>query len=312
MARLVRARLLKGLSFQLPTIEEFANLGNNRDEGFRDGSKRRFSTLGWDYVTEKWERDRFAVEGNDRIASMVAEYLKQNPAVGSRLSDPSAQPIRVLDVGPGVGALTTLFVLRRNAILWRNLDRVKLCLLDSEAEVCRLNKEAEGLKTVPDSVREHLLLDRQTDLERYIKVLRNSECVGCDISDDQAIKRWSPEPFDMVYSGFCHHHMNRRMRARACQVMMELAREGAFIGVVDESLDYRQFLLYHIGHMNDKVSIAPESYFDTVTKHELLFGDELSVKQRQDRGGRSSTRFGGLRTHRDRLRNRTRQRFALR
>lgn len=285
----VRKHLLRGLRFEfLPSRDEFQALGTLPREQFLKDNEQRFSALGWNYVTEKWERDRFPIRGNLVLAKMLGTYLENRPDLRARLAHAhDAERIRICDIGPGVGALTTILALRRNSVLWENLDRLDVVFVDSARRVLEMNQAAEGFRELPDPLLEDLQLSHDEERQAIVDLLRRSTHICCDVSDIEATRRAfareGVEPFDIIYSAFCHHHMNLEMKRGACGTMLEWAKEGAFLGIADESLTYKQYLLYRIGHSLDQVGIATESYFQAPEEHARCFGERLHVEAKERR-----------------------------
>jgi hypothetical protein len=94
------------------------------------------------------------------------------------------------------------------------------------------------------------------------------------------------ERFDFVVSGFTHHHLNSQARKLASKKMCAITKEGGFIGLVDETMTYVQYLEYRINHLLDKVQPAVESFLKDVNEHAKLFEDEgvvIRSKEQQDR-----------------------------
>jgi hypothetical protein len=297
LTQAIRRHLFRGLKYALLPREKFESLGELDREAFRRENDERFSSLGWNYIVEKWERDKFAFRGNVALADMLGDFLKGEPEVRRRLISRGSGRVRILDIGPGVGALTTALALRRNTVLWDNLERIDLVFLDAAQGVLDLNQDASGYRGVPRQLLEDLQLSREGDLERFVGLLQRAAHLCCDVSNSAALKALKEkerlDAFDILYSGFCHHHMNRAMKASSCQAMIELAKKSAFIGVVDESLTYKQYLLYRTGHSLDRVAVATESYFQSVSEHAKLFGDRFQLKDSRPRASNKFYAFWG-------------------
>ncbi len=289
--------LLPGLEFRMLAKEKFDHLGEAPAEQFRAENDARFSALGWQYIVEKWERDKFAFRGNKVLAEMLAHYLREQPEVRRRLTRPGAGGrVRLLDVGPGVGALSSILAIRQNRVLWENAANIDLVLVDSAEQVLALTRAADDLRRLPTGLLYDLQILRREELDIIVGLLRSATYVTCDISDRESVGRVAdvlvPESFDLVYSGFCHHHMNLEMKREACRATMELVRPGGFVGIVDESFTYRQYLLYNIGHSSDEVEIAAESYFRSPEEHASLL-EGLQLRDARRRGANKFYAFWG-------------------
>jgi hypothetical protein len=275
--------------------ETFDALSDREGDAFRRESDIRFSTLGWKYIQEKFRRDKFAFQGNVEMAKMVGDYLANRPEIKRRLA--RGERLRMLDIGPAVGALTTALIVRRNPILWEHLGDIELVLMDVSAGVLEQTADASGYDELPIDLLDALQLGDDEDRARFTEFLRHARYLLADASDPalpQVLLDGDPlGHFDLVYSGFCHHHMNRVMKAAACRTMLDLANVGAFVGLVDESLTYKQFLLYRVGHSLDEVGIATESYFQSLQEHADLFDERLRIQGRLERGGNNFYAFWG-------------------
>jgi hypothetical protein len=92
--------------------------------------------------------------------------------------------------------------------------------------------------------------------------------------------------------------MNRAMKVGACRAMLDLAKSNGFVGVVDESLTYKQYLLYRVGHSTDPVPVATESYFQSAAEHAELFDDRYRLHHKTERGNNKYYAFWGVKTDR--------------
>src|SRR6266545_62423 len=221
--------LLHGLSYNFPTQAEFSGFGQKPAALFADRSEERFTALGPIYIQEKYNVDEFPVKGNHFLSLALRSYLQDCtlPATGN---------LTLLDIGPGAGALTTLFAIRELSSLGL-LEKVPLSitLLDISKGVLQCCKSGNVL--IPEELRDEYFAG--FDLDLFRKILRQSETVEADITTV-----FLTQKYDVILSGFAFHHMNNESRRTASHRMYELAKPGGFIGLVDESMSYPQYLEY--------------------------------------------------------------------
>jgi SAM-dependent methyltransferase len=251
--------ILSGLTYGFPTSKEFEQLGKKDIKEYIRTSKYRFEQLGDQYIEEKLRVDEFPIEGNKRLANCIAEYIEKNSSIKDR-------NIQLIDIGPGVGALTTWFVLRELLACGIDIENnVSLTLVDVSEKVLK-DTISGNFKMPQQFVRDYFI---PITIETYQKILAKAEIrVGniCDLKD-------LDNKFDFVVSGFTHHHLNNEARKLASEKMCELAKDGGFIGLVDETLTYVQYLEYRMNHLLDKVQPSVESFIQHVNDHIKYFED---------------------------------------
>ena len=247
--------LLGSMHYQFPTEEEFNAFGEIEESVFRDTARTRFGKLRGAYIREKYEMDEFPIRGNQQLGRCVGTYLD------NFLHLPPGRRLSVLDIGPAAGALTSLFIVQEFAR--RDLlHRLDLTLMDVSQEV--LDACLSGDFEIPHEMEEEYMVG--VTVEKYKSVLSKSHVLCEDIS---TVGNGGGR-YDVVVSGFTHHHMNNRARERACRKMAAVAKESGFVGVVDEWMTYVQYLEYLMNHVGDGIPVAQESFMPSVHEHSKL------------------------------------------
>ncbi len=184
---------------------------------------------------------------------------------------PRRTKLSVLDLGPGVGALTTLFAVRELAGLGllEKLE-VSLTLLDVSAEVLEYCKS--GKFHIPEELRDEFFAGLDLDKYRYLL-----SCADTLVGDGSVMSLSGQ--FDVILSGFALHHMNNEGRRNAIRNICGALAPGGFLGIVDESLTYSQYLEYLANHLSDEVRVAQESFVQDVEElADLFVGAGAEVK----------------------------------
>lgn len=192
------------------------------------------------YIQEKILMDIFAVKGNLKIAEGLRRYIQKNLAKLKILPK-----IRLLDAGPAIGALTTLFALREFH-KFGLMDKVQVFLVDVSQRV--IDKTQEGNFDFPKA-----LIDASIRSAILKKLKRSKGCV-CSVSN----LPFKDNYFDVVLAGFLFHHLHDDLKPLAAEQLQKVAKKNGFIGVAEEWFsDYKRF--YAKEHANDEIPLAYES-----------------------------------------------------
>ncbi len=116
------------MSIKLHKVPFTATTASLTVEDFVTSSIIRFGLLK-DYIQEKLGMDYFAIEGNLGIARGIRFYLNNQKGRLAKLDQ-----IKVLDIGPAIGALTALLVLQELGRLGL-LAKTRLILVDVSERV---------------------------------------------------------------------------------------------------------------------------------------------------------------------------------
>jgi hypothetical protein len=245
---------------------------------FRLTAEKRFSLLDKDYILKKFKDEKFPIEGNNLLGNQLYEYIKKN---FNELK--SRENIVLIDIGSAGGALTTIFALKA-LNLFGLLDKTKIIQVD-------LAKKALDSTMLCDfSLPKEMILEYGLDsFEKngvtLKKVLSNSEYLCCDFLKLPSYIKDA----DICLSGFTHHHMNLLDKEIACKEMEKITRQGGFIGIVDESLNYGDYLNWLNFHKNEKnssgitVPIAVESFISMEEHINFLKKVKITNKLKTDK-----------------------------
>lgn len=215
-------------------------------EEFLNSSIIRFSRHD-DYIQEKLLVDFFAIKGNLMIVEGLKIYVKDHLEA---LKD--ADKIRILDVGPAIGAISTLLSLQ---VLddFSLLKKTQVYLFDASQRV--IDKTLEGDFFYPTSL---LKQERQTDI---LKKIRSSKA---ETGSTDKIP-WDNDFFDITLAGFLFHHLHKDIKPLAAKEITRVLAPNGFIGVAEEWFDDygEEYAKYH---KNDKIPLA---YEDIISYEDL-------------------------------------------
>jgi len=253
------------------------------------GNIRRFlSYLNKKYITEKYIDDKWVSEGNNHLAIQLEKHLKENLNLYKR-----KKIIKLIDFGPCGGAITTLFALRSLA-KFDLLDKTRIVLLDIVPNV--LEATILGEYTIPQKMIEEYKLDFAGDKgEKYKRLLKNGilfnvkewykhnkknqltdkalklsdnnqkkhgdKCMMHYYRGDGEVLPKEIRNFDIVLSGYTHHHMNLIARKMFCRQMEKATKKSGFIGVVDFFVkDYKEYMKWYQYHFKKYNDSPPVEY----------------------------------------------------
>ncbi len=251
------------------------------------GNVRRFpSGVNEKYIAEKYFEDQWVSEGNNLLSRKLESYILANLAELER-----KDRIKLVDIGPCGGAITTLFALKALE-KYGLLEKVEVSLLDIVPNV--LEATLLGKYHVPNELLEEYGLGYAgKDGENYKSFLSGGVLHGVKewyesgdnpLSEmaEAALKKsgenkgsstGSPDvhyyrgdgetlpldirDYDIVLSAYTHHHMNLYGRKSLCLQMEQAACDGGFIGIADFFVpSYEDYLAWYKPHF-EKYGDAP-------------------------------------------------------
>ena len=238
-------------------------------------AKLRFSLLDEDYIGRKITEERFPLDGNVELAKAITSALTESPIRGK---------IRILDIGASGGALTTLCLLKELFDIGK-VD-VDVTLLDISLAALMATLEWRFFLPIDILKKEYGWTDDFVSWAR--KVISRSKVVESDIIELNGFLRdGTIGEVDICISGFTHHHMNIFDKAIAVRRMEQAIGSGGLIGIVDESLSYKDYVDWikkHLDERNSKgelVPIALESFISMEEHISFLEKSELLTQERK-------------------------------
>lgn len=260
-----------------PTISEFRLMKYLDRRIFRETARERFTMLDKDYINKKYKEEKFPIEGNNLLGNFVFKYLKNNLDYFKKKKE-----IVIVDLGAAGGALTTIFALKALITLGL-IDKTKIILVDVAKKA--LHTTLVGEFFLCDQLIEEYSLKGLGNNGKGIKKLLSKSKYYC--SDLMNLPDELNE-VDICISGFTHHHLNIFDKKLVCREMERITRKNGFVGIVDESLNYEQYLEWlkqhktEINYRKEKVPIAQESFIP-LDEHIKLFNN-LKIAEKVNEG----------------------------
>lgn len=240
---------------------EFGALGHLPRHIFAQTAHERFSRLDRDYIAKKYSEEKFPVQGNALLAQAIGRLMASQPSHWQ-----SKSSILITDIGPAGGALTSLFMLAELHRLGL-LAKARIQLVDmSEAA---LQSTRRGKCPLPSTL--------LSDFGYFVPIrLLQRTLSHASLQVRDALDLGGLPVSDIVVSGFTHHHLNLADKPLAVAEMERIASAGAIVGVVDECMDYMDYLGWVRAHENEtnsrgeRVPIAVESFISVEAHIRLL------------------------------------------
>lgn len=192
------------------------------------------------YIQEKILVDFFAIKGNTKIAECLQNYIKKH------LKELKSMPkIKLLDIGPAIGAISTMFALQELA-KFDLLKKTQVHLADVSERV--IDKTQSGNFYFPKTI-----IDPSLKSE-IMKKLKNSKGHICPVSK----MPFKDNHFDIVIAGFLFHHLHNNIKLASAVKLQKVVKKNGFIGIADEWFEnYKKDFANE--HMNDEIPLAYES-----------------------------------------------------
>lgn len=209
-------------------------------EDYINSSIIRFGGLD-NYIEEKLFSDYFVIEGNLGITRGVRMYIYNQ----KRRLD-ALQTITVLDVGPAIGAMTSLLVMQELARA-NLLHKTKLVLLDVSERV--IHKTQTRQFQFPAALINSLL-----KFQIYEK-LRRSKGV---ISSCEKIPL-KTNSVDISLAGFVFTNLHDQVKIPAAREIQRITKPGGFIGVAEQWFKQNEYKEFLKNHHEDEIPLAYES-----------------------------------------------------
>lgn len=244
------------------TKEEFNSLPFLDREDYIGTAKIRFFKLD-SHIDKKHIDWKIRVQANNNLSLLLRKYIRKNLSKFNK-----SKKINLIELGSSLGAITTLFALRE-------IDRAGLL---SKVDIWLLDIYKKGLdETRKLEFNVDLILKDGKFGNKLDKNLLKAKLKSASIIKTDIIKLPKSLPkFDIILSGFTHHHLNIADKKIACFEMEKIAKKNAFIGVGDLFFNYQQFIEWLKKHKNEKnkkqekIPYAIESFIP-IRKHINFF-----------------------------------------
>lgn len=201
------------------------------------------------YIQEKLLVDYFAIEGNLAMIDGLRLYIKNNLEFLQK-----CPKIKILDVGPAIGALSTLLTLQA-LNEFDLLDKSYVYLVDVSANVIDNTQKCDF--TFPDSLVNPKLKGK------ICKKLRESKSL---VGSAETLQ-WQDDKFTIILAGFLFHHLHKTVKPIVAKEIYRVLSPGGFLGVAEEWFkNYDKE--YGTIHKDDKIPLAYEAIisFKKLTK----------------------------------------------
>lgn len=239
------------------------------------GAEARFTeSINKDYLGEKYFEDKWVSNGNNALALGLEAYIKSN------LEELEAKnEIKLLDIGPCGGAITTLFALRA-LDKYDLLDKTRIYLLDVVPEVLEVTKQ--GSFSVPqEMIDEYNLAFAGKQGEKYIALMQ-SDRVEAVLANGENLPE-QIQDIDISVTAYVHHHMNLHARSDLAKQTEKVVRANGFIGVVDfYRPTFQDYMAWYKPHFK-KAGTCPPVECPLIPKEVLAsFYQGTSIKESRD------------------------------
>ncbi len=221
------------------TEKDFIILPYLEQNSYEESANLRFSKLDTHLETSHVDwHDRIAA--NSELSILLDDYLRKNKCL---LAEKNT--INLIELGSSLGAITTLLslkVLANHSLL----QKTQIWLSDIYAPGLEKTKRLEFNLSL---ILEKSGVDRK-HFQLIAKKISEAQIACANITQ---LPKNLPQ-FDIILSGFTHHHLNTENKELACKEMEKIARKGAFLGVGDLFFEYKEFIQWLKKHMNEKNS----------------------------------------------------------
>ncbi len=224
-----------------------------------------------DYIQEKLLMDNFVIQGNLGITRGVRFYLQNQKPRLEQLPQ-----IKILDVGPAIGALTSLLVLQEFAHAGL-LDKVKLILLDVSERVIERTQRRDF--EFPD-----ILIDKS-----YKNKISTKLRLAKGIVDSAAHIPIKDRAIDLSLCGFTFKNFHDSIKPIAASEIQRITKPGGFIGVAEQW--YEDHSDYQTIHKHNEIPLAFESQISYRKLRALFNQTEIFDAHSPKRNGRDSDHY---------------------
>lgn len=209
-------------------------------EDYINSSIIRFGGLD-NYIEEKLLSDYFVIEGNLGITRGIRMYIYNQRRRLEALSS-----ITILDVGPAIGAMTSLLVMQELARA-NLLHKTKLILLDVSERV--IHKTQTRQFQFPAALINSLLkFQIYEKLRRSKGIIKSCEKIPLKTNS-----------IDISLAGFVFTNLHDQAKTSAAHEIQRVTRPGGFIGVAEQWFKQNEYQEFLNTHRDDETPLAYES-----------------------------------------------------
>lgn len=223
-------------------------------EEFIASSIIRFGRL-HKYIEEKLLIDKFAIQGNLKIADGLRIYVKNN-LENLKIK----KKINLLDIGPAIGAFSAMLALQ-TLDEFGLLQKTQIHLLDVSSKVIEETQKCNFF--YPQSVLKP---------ELKSKIFRKLRQAKAEIVSAEKIP-WKDNHFTIVLAGFVFHHIHDEIKPTAAKEAMRVLEPGGFLGIAEEW--FKNYEEYAAIHKQDEIPLAYESVISLNKMKKLLPGLQI-------------------------------------
>lgn len=174
------------------------------------------------------------------------------------------QRIKILDVGPAIGALSTLLALQA-LDKYGLLDKAQVFLNDISANVIDLTQQGDF--SFPECIISSKLKGKIN------KKLREAKS---HIGTAEELP-WRENEFDISLACFLFHHLHDDIKPDVAKEIVRVTKRGGFLGIAEEWFqDYKSD--YAEKHQGDEISLAYESIISFKKLSKMLPQTEVFYK----------------------------------
>jgi len=212
-----------------------------------------------DYIQEKILIDSFVIKGNMKMAAGLRKYIKKHLAELKSLPQ-----IRLIDIGPAIGAITTLFALQE-LNRFNLMDKTRVYLVDVSQKV--IDETREGNFLFPE-----LFIDPSLK-KAMLKKLKSAKGYTTSVET----LPFKDNYFDIALAGFLFNNLHNKSKKTAAEQIQRIVKKGGFIGIAEEWFEnYKKE--YALKHAYDKI---PLSYESIISPDKLLkYFDSIRITER--------------------------------
>ncbi len=204
-----------------------------------------------EYIQEKLVSDFSAIKGNMLMAEGLRKYIQENLETLR-----AKQKIEILDIGPAIGALSTLFALQ-TLNEFGLMEKAQIHLFDVSAKVIEQTLNCKFF--FPDSIINPKL---KNPIHQKLRQAKG------EVGSAEKLP-WKDEKFDIVLAGFLFSHIHDSVKPLVSKEMERVSKKGGFIGIAENT--------------NTKTAAAISSKISQTRLEKLFKNKKIAFKSRNQK-----------------------------